>query len=96
MTGDDALACCDFAVTGADSGYERVAAIYNLIGTAKLNGIDPEAYLRAVLRRIANHLINQTDESYYRGIWISRTRAAYLRSPARWCGCKPHTTPGTS
>ena len=31
-------------------------------GTAKLNGIDPEAYLRYVLTRIADHAINRIDE----------------------------------
>jgi hypothetical protein len=37
---------------GSDAGGERAAAIYSLIGTAKLNDIDPEAYLRDVLTRI--------------------------------------------
>jgi transposase len=46
----------------ADSGGERAAAIYSLVGTAKLNGIDPEAYLRYVLARIAEHAINRIDE----------------------------------
>ncbi|WP_176332809.1 transposase domain-containing protein, partial [Caballeronia glathei] len=32
------------------------------VGTAKLNGIDPEAYLRYVLARIADHAINRIDE----------------------------------
>lgn len=41
---------------------ERAATIYSLIGTAKLNRIDPEAYLRAVLTRIAEHLINRAPE----------------------------------
>ena len=47
---------------GSDSGAERAAAIYALIGTAKLNGIDPEAYLRHVLERIADHPSNRIDE----------------------------------
>ena len=47
---------------GADTGGERAAGIYSLIGTAKLNGIDPEAYLRYVLERIAEHPINQIEE----------------------------------
>jgi hypothetical protein len=45
-----------------DSGGERAAAIYSLIGTAQLNDIDPEAYLRFVLARIADHAINRVDE----------------------------------
>ena len=36
--------------------------IYSLIGTAKLNDIDPEAYLRYVFKRIADHPINRIDE----------------------------------
>ena len=41
---------------------ERAAAIYSLLGTAKLNGLDPEAYLRTVLERIADHPINRIEE----------------------------------
>jgi hypothetical protein len=47
---------------GSDAGGERAAAIYTLLGTAKLNGLDPEAYLRDVLERIAEHPINRIDE----------------------------------
>lgn len=47
---------------GSDGGGERAATIYTLIGTAKLNGIEPEAYLRCVLERIADHPINKIDE----------------------------------
>jgi len=43
-------------------GGERAAGIYSLIGTAKLNSIDPEAYLRYVLERVAEHPINQIEE----------------------------------
>ena len=42
---------------GADSGGERAASFYSLIGTAKLNGTDPSFYLRTVLARIAEHPI---------------------------------------
>ncbi len=52
----------NYLFAGADSGGERAAAIYSLIGTAKLNGIDPEAYLRFVLARIADHAINRVDQ----------------------------------
>ena len=47
---------------GSDAGGDRAAAMYSLIGTAKLNGLDPEAYLRYVLERIAEHPINRIDE----------------------------------
>ncbi len=47
---------------GSDAGGERAAAIYSLVETAKLNGLDPEAYLRDVLERIADHPINRIDE----------------------------------
>jgi hypothetical protein len=33
-----------------------------LLGTAKLNGVDPEAYMTEVLRRIADHPINRIAE----------------------------------
>ncbi len=46
---------------GSDKGGERAAALYSLIGSAKLNGLDPAAYLRAVLERIAEHPINRID-----------------------------------
>jgi transposase len=38
-----------------DRGGERAAAIYTLIETAKLNNVDPQAWLEDVLRRIADH-----------------------------------------
>lgn len=52
----------NFLFAGSDAGGERAAAFYSLIGSAKLNGLDPEAYLRAVFTRIAEHPINRIDE----------------------------------
>ncbi len=52
----------NYLFAGSDSGGERAAAMYGLIGSAKLNGIDPEAYLRAVLTRIADHPVNRVAE----------------------------------
>ena len=40
---------------GSDRGGERAATMYTLIATAKLNNIDPQAWLADVLRRIADH-----------------------------------------
>jgi hypothetical protein len=44
---------------GSDAGGERAAAMYSLVETAKLNGLDPEAYLRAVFERIAEHRVHE-------------------------------------
>jgi transposase len=52
----------NYLFAGSDTGGERAAAIYSLLGSAKLNGIDPEAYMTAVLRRIADHPINRIGE----------------------------------
>jgi transposase len=57
-----ALGRKNYLFAGSDAGGERAAAAYTLIETAKLNGLDPEAYLRDVLGRIADHHINRIDE----------------------------------
>ncbi len=57
-----ALGRKNYLFAGSDAGGDRAAAFYSLIGTAKLNGIDPELYLRTVLARIASHPVNRIDE----------------------------------
>jgi transposase len=57
-----ALGRKNYLFAGSDQGGERAAAVYTLIETAKLNGLDPEAYLRDIIGRIADHPINRIAE----------------------------------
>ena len=52
----------NYLFAGSDAGGETAARLYSLIGTCRLNGIDPHAYLRHVLERIATHPINRIEE----------------------------------
>lgn len=51
----------NYLFAGADCGGERAAAVYSLIGTARLNGVDPEAWLRHVLPQIGDRPVNRVD-----------------------------------
>ncbi|MBG6146063.1 hypothetical protein IWQ51_004209 [Labrenzia sp. EL_142] len=57
-----ALGRKNWLFAGSDKGGERAAGILSLIETAKLNSLNPEAYLRDVLTRIADHPVNRIDE----------------------------------
>src|SRR5204862_676711 len=57
-----ALGRKNYLFAGSNAGGDRAAAMYSLIGSAKLYGIDPETYLSHVLARIADHPINRIDE----------------------------------
>jgi hypothetical protein len=57
-----ALGRKNYLFVGSDRGGERAASLYSLIGSAKLNGLDPQAYLRHVLSSIATHPIHRIDE----------------------------------
>jgi transposase len=52
----------NYLFAGSDVGGERAAAMYSLLGSAKLNGHNPEAFLREVLTRIADHPITRINE----------------------------------
>jgi transposase len=47
---------------GSDRGGQRAAVMYSLIVTAKMNDIDPQAWLADVLARIAEHPFQKLDE----------------------------------
>jgi hypothetical protein len=72
-----ALGKKNFLFAGSDGGGESAAAMYSLIGTAKLNGLDPESYLRNVLSRIADHPINRIEELLP---WMSRPKPPHPHS----------------
>jgi hypothetical protein len=57
-----ALGRKNWLFAGSDAGGERAAIFYTLIRSAKLNGLEPEAYLRDVLSRIGAHPVNRLDE----------------------------------
>jgi transposase len=57
-----ALGRRNYLFAGSEAGGERAASIYSLIGTAKLNDVEPEAYLRHVIERIADHPVNRVNE----------------------------------
>jgi transposase len=74
-----ALGRKNFLFAGSDAGGERAAAFYSLIGTAKLCGLDPEAYLRYVFEHLADHPINKIHELLP---WCLAARLADMRRVA--------------
>jgi transposase len=70
----------NFLHLGSDAGGDSAAVIYSLIGTAKLNGINPQHYLRYVLERIADHPISRVDELLP---WVVAERIAPDTQPER-------------
>ncbi len=57
-----ALGRKNYLFMGSDSGGRSAAIAYTLIETAKLNGVDPQAWLTDVLARITDHKISRIDE----------------------------------
>jgi transposase len=68
----------NYLFAGSDAGGRRAAAMYSLIETTKLNGLDPQFYLTDVLTRIANHPARHITELlpwYWKPADLSRTAA---------------------
>ena len=57
-----ALSGKNYLLARKHAGSERAATIYNLLGTAKLNSLNPEAYLRRVLARIVDPPVSRIEE----------------------------------
>jgi hypothetical protein len=57
-----ALGRKNWLFAGSDTGGDRAAIMYTLIETAKMNSLDPEAYLRDIITRIADHPINKINQ----------------------------------
>ena len=57
-----ALGRKNYLFVGSKVGGKSAAIAYTLIETAKLNGVDPQAWLADTLARIADHKINRIDE----------------------------------
>jgi transposase len=64
---------------GSDRGGQRAAVMYSLIVTAKMNRVDPQAWLADVLTRIATHPAHRLDELLPWN-WTPRTSAAAARA----------------
>jgi transposase len=73
-----ALGRKNYLFAGSDSGGDRAAAMYSLIGTAKLNDLDPEAYLRTVRNRIADHPVHRIHELLPWNLSLARSHLAYV------------------
>jgi hypothetical protein len=57
-----ALGRKNYLFAGSEGGGKSAAITYTLIETARLNGVDPQAWLTHVLARIADHKITRIDE----------------------------------
>ena len=52
----------NYLFAGSEAGGERAAVIYSLVETAKLNGVEPHAWLKHVIQNIADHPMKKIDD----------------------------------
>lgn len=64
---------------GSDRGGQRAAVLYSLIVTAKLNDVDPQAWLADVLARIAQHPARWAAKGVWRDAFEALAAAADRR-----------------
>ena len=57
-----ALGRKNYLFVGSEAGGKAAAIAYTLIETAKLNGIDPQAWLADILARLPDHKINRIND----------------------------------
>jgi transposase len=68
----------NYLFAGSDAGGETAARLYSLIGTCRLNGLDPHRYLHHVLERIAMHPINRIEELLPWNVALANAAASRL------------------
>jgi transposase len=78
----------NWTFAGSDEGGRRAAAIYTLVATAKLNDIDPQAWLADVLARLPDHPAKRIHE-LLPGNW--RQQHSNQTNPVAFTGCVPWT-----
>src|SRR5262249_33459499 len=74
----------NYLFAGSDAGGRRAAALYSLIESAKLNGLNPQHYLADVLARIADHPARRIAELLpwnWQPLHATRVAAGAARSP---------------
>jgi transposase len=67
-----------YLFAGSDVGGERAAAMYSLIGSCRLNRIDPESYLKYIFERIADHPINRIEELLPWNVTLAESESVHL------------------
>ena len=72
-----ALGRKNYLFAGSDCGGERAAAMYSLIGSAKLNGLDPELYLRGPCSRRSPTIPSATSRNCCHGTWLPFSRPTH-------------------
>jgi hypothetical protein len=82
-----ALGRRNWTFAGSDGGGLGAAVIYSLTESAKMNGLDPEAYPRHVIQRIADHLVKRSAELLLWNLKVIQPKLTRMALMARLRGC---------